>query len=176
MDSGDRHRHTWDTCFCLLIIFTWSSTSGHQRTSVLDWSENSSILQKKKIFSSCSKISKYSAPLQRSSVSHQLSAPSSSKFCYILSQPQDFFSVGRQSWPLGYLLNRPDVRWKLDMDLAVAFEHLQHQIEVGCAAQPQTALGRGCAGRGPSTVTPGGRGLSARRRQLPGKAWPRVML
>lgn len=42
--------------------------------------------------------------------------------------------MGRQSWPLGYLLNRPDVRWKLDMDLAVAFEHLQHQIEVGCAA------------------------------------------
>lgn len=50
--------------------------------------------------------------------------------------------MGRQSWPLGYLLNRPDVRWKLDMDLAVAFEHLQHQIEVGCAAQPQTALGQ----------------------------------
>lgn len=45
--------------------------------------------------------------------------------------------MGRQSWPLGYLLNRPDVRWKLDMDLAVAFEHLQHQIEVGCAAEPQ---------------------------------------
>lgn len=63
------------------------------------------------------------------------------------------------------------------MDLAVAFEHLQHQIEVGCAAQLQTEpLGRGCAGRGPSTVTPGGRDLSAGRRQLPGKAWPRVML
>lgn len=162
-------------CFCLLIIFTWSSASGHQRTSVLDWSENSSILQKK-IFSSCSKISKYSAPLQRSSVSHQLNAPSSSKFCYILSQPQDFFSMGRQSWPLGYLLNRPDVRWKLDMDLAVAFEHLQHQIEVGCAAQPQTALGPWLCWAWSQHSDSRGPGLSASRRQLPGKAWPGVML
>lgn len=50
------------------------------------------------------------------------------------------------------------------MDLAVAFEHLQHQIEVGCTAQLQTEpLGRGCAGRGPSTVTPGGPGSVSRQ-------------
>lgn len=82
--------------------------------------------KKKVIFISYSKISKYSAPLQRSSVSHQLSAQSSSKFCYIASQLQNFFSRARQSWPLGYLLNRPDVRGKLDIDLAVGFG--QHQI------------------------------------------------
>lgn len=47
------------------------------------------------------------------------------------------------------------------MDLTVAFKHLQHQIEVGCAAQPQMEpWSRGCAAscrlRGPGTVTPGG--------------------
>lgn len=150
-------------CFCLLVIFTWNSTSGHQRTTLLDWPENTSMLPKrKKIFSSCSKISKYSAPLRRSSVSYQLIAQGSFKFCYIVSQPQDFFSTGRQIWPLGYLLNRPDVRGKLGIDLAVAFEHLQHQISVGCAAQPQAErLGHGCAG--PGTETPGGLILASRQ-------------
>lgn len=81
-------------CFCLLVVFTCSPASGCLRTSFADWLENSSmLLKKKKIINRYSKISRYSAPLQRAPVSHQLSAQSSSKSCYIISQLQDFSSV-----------------------------------------------------------------------------------
>lgn len=154
MGSGDRPGHTWDTCivpsspdvtnaapkacFCLLVIFTWNPASGRLRTSVADWLENSSVLPKKKIINRYSKISRYSAPLRKALVSHQLSAQSSSKSCYIVSQLQDYFSAARQRQPLGYPLIRPDAGGSLTWSWQRVLNVFSIRFKQGVQHSPRT--------------------------------------